>query len=166
MSRTVTVVRAVLALLWAGALVLVAGDGVPDAAAVLLATYPAIDVVASLLGRPGRALRVNAAIGVVAIVAVAVTAFGGDAGATLIAFGLWAAVSGALQLFVALSPARRGERRQLALVVSGGLSVIAGLGFVRAGGMDDASLVVLAGYMAFGAVLFLVSASRRGLVAS
>jgi uncharacterized membrane protein HdeD (DUF308 family) len=165
-------VRAVLALAWAVALVLAVGDEVPStssdvpiAAAFLLASYPAIDVVASIAGALGtdasaRVLRINAAIGVLAIVAIGVTAFGADAGATLAAFGAWAAVSGAIQLAVAVR-LRRTEGHQLPLIVSGGLSTIAGLAFVVSSGMEDAHLAGVGGYMALGAVLFLLSAHRR-----
>jgi uncharacterized membrane protein HdeD (DUF308 family) len=138
---------------------------VPVAAAALLASYPAIDVVASIAGARGTdasalALRVNAAIGVLAVVAIGVTAFGADAGATLAAFGAWAAVSGAIQLAVGVH-VRRTEGRQLPMIVSGGLSTIAGLAFVASSGMEDAHLASVGGYMALGAVLFLLSAHRR-----
>lgn len=170
--RRLAVVRAVLALLWAVAVLAAVGDdvprtgsAVPAAAAALLAAYPLIDVVASLLGAgaPGaarRALRVNAAVGVVAAGAVGLAAFGADAGATLAAFGAWAVVAGALQLAVALR--RRSTGRGLPMVLSGALSAVAGLGFVAAGGRAEADLRMLAGYMVAGAVFFLVWAARDG----
>jgi uncharacterized membrane protein HdeD (DUF308 family) len=170
--RRIAIVRAVLALVWAAALVIAVGDRVPStdsdvpiAAAALLASYPAIDVVASIaaaLGADadGRVLRINAAISALAIVAVGATAFGADAGATLAAFGAWAAVSGALQLAVAVHR-RRAEGRQLPMIISGGISTIAGFGFLAASGMDDAQLAGIGGYMALGALLFLLFAYRR-----
>jgi uncharacterized membrane protein HdeD (DUF308 family) len=169
--RRIAIVRAWLALVWAAALVIAVGDQVPStssdvpiAAAALLASYPAIDIVASIAGAPGtgasaRALRVNAAIGVLAVVAIGAAAFGADAGATLVAFGAWAAVSGAIQFAVAVH-LRRAEGRQLPMLVSGGLSTIAGLGFLASSGMDDAHLAGVGGYMALGAVLYLLSAHR------
>ena len=167
----IAIVRAVLALVWAAGLVIAVGDQVPStnsdvpfAAAALLASYPAIDVVASIaaaLGTDaaGRVLRINAAISALAIVAIGATAFGADAGATLAAFGVWAAVSGAIQLAVALHR-RRTEGRQLPMIVSGGLSTIAGVGFLATSGMDDANLASLGGYMALGALLYLLWAHR------
>jgi uncharacterized membrane protein HdeD (DUF308 family) len=167
----IAIVRAVLALAWAAALVIAIGDDVPStsshvpiAAAALLASYPAIDVVASIAGAlstdaSARALRVGAAISALAVVAIGVTAFGADAGATLAAFGAWAAVSGAVQLAVAVRR-RRAEGRQLPIIVSGGLSTIAGLGFLTSSGMDDAHLTRIGGYMALGAVLYLLWAHR------
>jgi hypothetical protein len=169
--RRIAVVRAVLALVWAAALVIAVGDDVPStssdvpiAAAALLASYPAIDVVASIaaaLGTDGsaRVVWVNAAISALAIVAIAVTAFGADAGATLAAFGAWAAVSGAIQFGVALHR-RWTESRQVPMIISGGLSTIVGISFVAASGRDDAQLATLGGYMAFGALLYLLFAYR------
>ena len=170
-SRRIAIVRAVLALVWAAALVIAVGDEVPStssdmpvAAAALLASDPAIDVVASIAGALGtgasaRVLRINAAISALAVVAIGVTAFGADAGATLVAFGSWAAVSGAIQLGVAVH-LRRTEGRQLPMIVSGGLSTIAGIGFIASSGMDDAHLATLGGYMALGALLYLLWAHR------
>jgi uncharacterized membrane protein HdeD (DUF308 family) len=164
-QRRVAVVRAVLALVWAAALVIAVGDRVPStssdvpvAAAALLASYPAIDVVASIVAAlatnaSGRLVRINAAISALAIAAVGTTAFGDDAGATLAAFGAWAAVSGALQLAIAVHR-QRAEGRQLPMIISGGISTIAGFGFLAASGMDDAQLAGIGGYMALGALLF------------
>jgi uncharacterized membrane protein HdeD (DUF308 family) len=169
--RRIAIARGVLALVWAAALVIAVGDHVPStdsdvpiAAAALLASYPAIDVVASIaaaLGADaaGRVLRINAAISALAIAAIGATAFGADAGATLAAFGAWAAVSGAIQLAVALHR-RRTEGRQLPMIVSGGLSTIAGIGFLATSGMDDAQLASVGGYMALGALLYLLWAHR------
>lgn len=169
--RRIAVARAVLALVWAAALVIAVGDRVPStdsdvpiAAAALLASYPAIDVVASTAAALGadaarRVLRINAAISALAIGAIGATAFGADAGATLAAFGAWAAVSGAIQLAVALRR-RRIEGRQLPMIVSGGLSTIAGISFLVTSGMHDANLASLGGYMALGALLYLLWAHR------
>jgi uncharacterized membrane protein HdeD (DUF308 family) len=170
-SRPIAIVRAVLALVWAAALVIAVGDQVPStssdvpvAAAALLASYPAIDVVASIAGAlttkaSARVLAINAAISALAIAAIAATAFGSDAGATLVAFGAWAAVSGAIQLGVAVHR-RRTQGRQLPMIVSGGLSTIAGIGFIASSGNDDAHLAALGGYMALGALLYLLWAYR------
>jgi uncharacterized membrane protein HdeD (DUF308 family) len=171
-QRRIAVGRAVLALVWAAALLIAVGDRVPStssdvpiAAGVLLASYPAIDVVSSIVGalRAGaaaRVLSVNAVIGVLAIGALAATAFGADAGAALAAFGAWAAVSGAIQFALAIG-VRRVQGRQLPMLVSGGVSTIAGLAFLASSGSDDAHLAGISGYMALGAVLFLLSARRQ-----
>jgi hypothetical protein len=169
--QRIAIVRAVLALAWAAALVIAVGDRVPStnsdvpiAAAALLASYPAIDVVASIAAlqgtdASGRVLRINAAISALAVAAIGAMAFGADAGATLAAFGSWAAVSGAIQLGVAVHRRRAGGR-ELPMIVSGGLSTIAGISFLATSGMDDANLASLGGYMALGALLYLLWARR------
>ena len=165
--QRIAIARAVLALVWAAAIVIAIGDRVPTTdtaipvvAAALLTAYPLIDVVASLasarLQEHGTALHVNAAISALAAVVVGATAFGSDAGAALAAFGAWAAVSGAMQFVLAL----RGSR-QVPMLISGGVSTLAGISFLSAAGMHDAHLAVLGGYMAVGAVLYLVSARSR-----
>lgn len=161
--RRIAVVRAVAALLWAAAFAIAVGDGVPSTgsdvpavAVALLVLYPLIDVIASLVD----ARRANAAISLLASVALAVATVGADAGAALVVFGAWAAVSGAIQLAVAVAHRRAGGR-ELPMIVSGGLSTLAGLSFVAASSADDAHLANLAGYAAFGAVLYLVWAMRR-----
>jgi uncharacterized membrane protein HdeD (DUF308 family) len=170
--QRIAVVRAVLALVWAAALLIVVGDEVPStspdlpiAAAALLATYPAIDVIASIAAAlstdaSGRLLRINVALSALAVVAIGAAAFGADDGATLVAFGAWAAVSGAIQFGVAVRR-RRAEERQLPMIVSGGLSTIAGISFLAASGMDDAHLATVGGYMALGALLYLLWAHRN-----
>ena len=169
--RRIAIVRAVLALVWAAALVIAVGHKVPStssdvpiAAAALLASYPAIDVVASIaaaLGTDasGRVLRINAAISALAVAAIGATAFGADAGATLVAFGAWAAVSGAIQLALAIRR-HRAQGRQFPLILSGGLSTIVGIAFIAVSGKDHVHLTIVAGYMALGALLFLLSALR------
>jgi hypothetical protein len=166
-SQRILIARAVLALIWAAAVVVAIGDRVPTtdveipvAAAALLAAYPLIDVVASLAGAHRRPhatlLRANAAISALAAVGIGATAFGADAAATLTAFGAWAVVSGAIQFVSAL----RGTR-QVPMLISGGLSTLAGISFLSAAGMHDAHLAILGGYMALGAVLYLVSTRRH-----
>ena len=169
-SRRIANIRAVLALAWA-ALIIAVGSDAPTTAsdlatgvAALLASYPLIDVVASIAGaRYDRTcrniLRVNAAISTAAVVAIAVTGFGFDAGAALVSFGAWAAISGALQFGVAIHR-RRSRGSQLPMIISAGLSTIAGLGFIAQSGGNDAHLTYIGGYMALGALLYLFSALR------
>ena len=172
-SGRIANIRAVLALAWAAAVLVAVGSDVPTTAsalaaglAALLASYPLIDVVASIAearhdGASRNVLRVNAAISTAAVVAIAVTGFGSDAGATFASFGAWAAISGAIQLSVAIHQ-RRSLGGQLPMIVSGGLSTIAGLGFIALSSGNDAHLTYIGGYMALGAVLYLLSAHRRG----
>ena len=167
--QRIAFVRAAFALVWAAALALAVGDKVPTTdsdipvgIALLLASYPLIDVIASIVGSrfaEPRVLRANAAVSSLAVIALAVTAFGSDAGSTLAAFGAWAVASGLILLGIAIHR-RRTEGRQVPLIVSGGLSTIAGVSFLAASGNDKAHLGMIAGYMALGAVLFIVWAVR------
>lgn len=153
-----TPARAAVALLWAVALVVSVGDRIPTtssdvtlAAALLLSAYPLIDAVASFV----EARWINGAISTLASAALAVATFAGDAGTTLLVFGVWAAASGAIQLGVALR-----RREGWPMIISGGLSTLAGLSFVAASAQDEANLAMLAGYAAVGAVLYLVATAR------
>lgn len=170
-GRRIATVRAGIALVWAVALVAAVGDRIPTtasevtvAAALLLSAYPLIDAVSSVVeasrsGRSAGVLWLNAAISAAAAAALTAATFAGDAGTTLLAFGAWATVSGALQLGVALHR-RRLDDRQWPMIVSGGLSTVAGLSFAAASTQDAAHLAELAGYAALGAVLYLVWAAR------
>ena len=170
-------VRAVVALVWAGLLVaaLSAGgaltpqESLPALAVALLILYPLIDVVASLLdarthrrtgtGRNATTQVANAAVSTVAAVAVAVTASHG-ADAVLRVFGVWAVLTGLVQLVLGLLRRRGGTPGQWPMILSGGISTLAGLGFTRMAARSELDLVPLAGYAAFGAVFFLLAAWR------
>jgi uncharacterized membrane protein HdeD (DUF308 family) len=169
--RRIAWVRAVVALAWAGGLVAALGgdpdaaDTVPTAAAVLLVAYPLIDVFSSAVEArespaSARVLPiVNALISLAASAGLAVAAATADAGTTLAVFGVWAIVSGAVQLGTA-AMRRRAGNRELPMIVSGAISTVAGLSFVAGSSQDVAHLTSLAGYAAFGAVLYLVWAAR------
>jgi drug/metabolite transporter (DMT)-like permease len=165
--RRIAQLRAVVALLWAGAVAIVAGDAgsdLPAGLAALVAVYPLIDVAASLReaalgGDRVRLLRINAAISLLATAGLAVAAFGSDTRAVLAVFGAWASVSGALQLANAIHRRRKGTR-ELPMLVSGALSTLAGISFIASSGMDDPTVTNLAGYAALGALLYLLWAYR------
>jgi uncharacterized membrane protein HdeD (DUF308 family) len=139
-----------------------AGETVPAAAAALLVAYPLIDVFSSVAEARERARVlpiVNALISLAASIGHAVAAATADAGAVLAVFGVWAIVSGAVQLGTAAMRRRAGSR-QLPMIVSGAISVVAGVSFVAGSSQDVAHLTNLAGYAAFGAVLYLIWAAR------
>jgi uncharacterized membrane protein HdeD (DUF308 family) len=78
--------------------------------------------------------------------------------AVLAVFGVWAALSGLLQLATAV---RRWKRvgAQWLMIVSGAQSAAAGTMFLRQAGAPEApSVADIAPYAAFGAFYFLVSA--------
>jgi uncharacterized membrane protein HdeD (DUF308 family) len=119
-------------------------------------------VVASLIdarGQQGSArqlLLAGAAASAVAAVALGVAATGTVADA-LAVFGIWAAISGAAQLVVALRR-RALLGNQWPLLLAGGVSVIGGIAFVIAAAGDDPQLNMLAIYAATGGVEFVIQA--------
>jgi uncharacterized membrane protein HdeD (DUF308 family) len=165
--RSLHLIRAAVSLVWVALLVatsasLESPDEPSTAAALLLIGYPLWDALATLLGGrlTGTALdrigTANVAIGLVATIAMAVAVLD-TVGSSLLVFGLWALVSGALQLAVAVRR-RRAVGAQWPMIISGGLSVLAGASIALSSGTDTSSLSTVAGYSAFGAFWFLVSA--------
>jgi uncharacterized membrane protein HdeD (DUF308 family) len=166
--RRIARLRAVIALVWAAAFAIAVGDDsgadLPVGLAALVTAYPVVDVVASLseatLGGPrSRVLQVSAAISTLAVAGLAGAAFGSDASAVLAVFGTWAFVSGAIQLANAIHRRRSGTR-EVPMIISGALSAIAGVSFIASSGAGEPRLTPIAGYAAFGALLFLLWAYR------
>ena len=139
------------------------GNAVPPAAAALLVAYPAWDAVANVIDarrsgglgtNPSQAF--NAAASTVVAVAVAV-ALGWGMHAVLAVFGVWAILSGLLQLATGVRRWQAGA--QWAMVLSGAQSALAGTHFiVKANGALTPGITDIAPYAAFGAIYFLVSA--------
>jgi uncharacterized membrane protein HdeD (DUF308 family) len=154
------IVRGIIAVVWAGAFAAVSGH-LTAAAITLLVIYPAIDVAASVYDAvkdraTGLATTqwVNAVVSTAALIGLAV-AGSRDNAWVLHAFGVWATVSGLIQLFVTL---RRRQQfgTQWAMLISGGLSTLAGIAFNVAAGAHDPKLSMLSGYALLGGILFLV----------
>jgi uncharacterized membrane protein HdeD (DUF308 family) len=133
-------------------------------AAVLLIAYPAWDALANYadaaatggLGR-NRIQSINAIVSLITALAVALTLPKGM-NSVLAVFGVWAILSGLLQLGTGL---RRWKSHgaQWAMILSGGQSALAGAFFiVQAQGPMTPSIGTIAGYAAVGAIYFLVSA--------
>ncbi|MBE7204151.1 MAG: DUF308 domain-containing protein [Parafilimonas terrae] len=139
------------------------GKAMPPAVAVLLVAYPAWDAAANVIdarrsgglaANPSQAL--NAAASTVVAVAVAV-ALGSGMHAVLAVFGVWAILSGLLQLATGVRRWQAGA--QWAMVLSGAQSALAGGHFiVKANGAVTPAITDIAPYAAFGTVYFLVSA--------
>ena len=154
--------RAAVSAAWVAA-ALTVGKTMPPAAAVLLVAYPAWDAVANLLdaqrsggltANPPQAL--NAAASSVVALAVAL-ALGWSLNAVLAVFGVWAVLSGLLQLATGIR--RWSAGAQWAMVLSGAQSALAGGFFVKlAAGATIPGIADVAPYAAFGAFYFLVSA--------
>jgi uncharacterized membrane protein HdeD (DUF308 family) len=166
--RNLYFARAAVSAVWV-TLVLVVASGVTTASApttaavILLSIYPLWDAVAVFLD--ARATR-NAPSHLAQYVGIAVSlaatagvliALGVGLTATLIVFGVWASLSGAIQLFLALRR-RRPIGGQWPMIISGGLSVLAGISFILTASAPRTGLTTLAGYSAFGAFWYLVAA--------
>jgi uncharacterized membrane protein HdeD (DUF308 family) len=156
-------VRAGFSFLWVAA-ALTVGREMPAVSAALLIVYPAWDAVANLLdaSRSGGLTAngtqaFNAAASTVMTIAVAV-ALTISMNFVLAAFGLWAILSGVLQLSTAV---RRWKTSggQWAMILSGGQSALAGAFFLFQARMPEVpSIANVAGYAGFGAIYFLVTA--------
>jgi uncharacterized membrane protein HdeD (DUF308 family) len=152
-------VRAAVAVVWAGAVFLLAGDGIGPLLAALLVLYPLLDVAALVRdartqepsGRP--VVLLNVALSTLAAIAVGVAATSGTT-AVLRVWGVWAIVAGATQLVVGIVRRRGGG--QVPMMLSGGLSVLVGGSFLS----GAADLRSVAGYAVAGAVFFAISALR------
>ncbi|SEW14298.1 hypothetical protein [Luteibacter sp. 329MFSha] len=158
--------RAVVAFAWVALVVLVSNLGAPSVVGyALLLLYPAWDALANLIdaGRngglsknPGQ--RLNLVVSLVTVVALAIAlASKGNAGGLLV-FGVWALLSGALQLFVGIQ--RRKLGGQVFMMISGGQSVLAGVFMAMQAFGDAPTIDKLAPYAAFGGFYFLLAALR------
>ncbi|MDH2382511.1 DUF308 domain-containing protein [Bradyrhizobium sp. CER78] len=154
--------RAVFSIAWVAAAVLFSAQAGP--AAFLLVIYPAWDGVANLadarvngglIANPSQTL--NAVVSAITALAV-IVAVGHSSYAVLAVFGIWAILSGVLQL---VTGARRWRDygAQWAMILSGAQSALAG-GYMisRSIGTVAPTILDVAPYAGFGAFYFLLSA--------
>lgn len=155
--------RAALSVVWV-ALAFIIGQHVTAIGAALLIVYPVWDALANYvdMSRSGGMQKnftqgfnvfASAAIAIAVIVVLYV-----HASSVLDVFGVWAVMSGLLQLATAV---RRRKRfgAQWAMILSGGQSALAGVLFIaQAHAAVPAPIVKVAGYAGVGAIYFLVSA--------
>lgn len=165
--RSLYLIRVAFSLIWVALVVttsasLVSADKPTVIAAVLLVIYPLWDVIATLLehrmagtGSMDRAGGINVTLGL-ATAAVMTAAVFSTIATALLVFGIWALLSGAIQLVMAIRR-RRTVGAQWPMVISGGQSVLAGASFAAMSASETSSLSGVAGYSAFGAFWFLVS---------
>lgn len=165
--RSLHLIRVAFSLIWVALVLttsasLVSADKPTAIAAALLIVYPLWDVIATLLERqlagPGSTSRVgavNMALGLATTAGMVIAAFSVVRTALLV-FGVWALLSGAVQLVVAVRR-RRTVGAQWPMMISGAQSVLAGATIAAGSASATSSLSTVAGYSAFGAFWFLVS---------
>ena len=157
--------RGLLAIAWSAVFAAPSGSlttAVTVGAGVLLVLYPLIDVGGSLIdarsqhGSARQLLLADAAVSTVAAAALGVAATGSVANVFAV-FGVWALISGAAQLVVALR--RRAQLgNQWPMLLAGGVSTIAGVAYIIVSGANHPSLMPLVIYTATGGVEFVVQA--------
>lgn len=133
-------------------------------AAFLLVIYPLWDAVANLVdARVNGGLKANPSqtlnmvVSVVTTLAV-IVAIGNSTYAVLGVFGVWAILSGLLQLYTGVRRWRR-YGAQWVMILSGGQSALAGAFMIsRALGTASPTILDIAPYVGFGAFYFLLSA--------
>lgn len=159
--RSYYLTRAVFSFAWIAAAISLSGQ--PAVAAILLAIYPFWDALANLVdarasgglaANPSQAL--NAVVSTITTIAV-VVALGSSMYAVLAVFGVWAILSGLLQLYTGVRRWRR-YGAQWVMILSGGQSTLAG-GFMISQSLGTASPTILdiVPYAGFGAFYFLLS---------
>ncbi|WP_405765104.1 DUF308 domain-containing protein [Actinacidiphila glaucinigra] len=165
--RSLHLIRVVFSLIWVALVFttsasLVSTDRPTVSAAVLLAVYPLWDAIATLLerrlagtGSANRVSTVNMGLDLASTAGMTIAVFS-TIGTALLVFGVWALLSGAVQLVVAIRR-RRTVGAQWPMVISGGQSVLAGATIAAGSASATSSLSTVAGYSAFGAFWFLVS---------
>lgn len=158
--------RAGVAFAWVALVVLLSQLGAPAfVAGTLLVIYPLWDAVANIIdvrrngglrANPGQQFNAAVSLATAAALVVALV-LAGNKGA-LFVFGVWALLSGVLQLAVGIQ--RRKLGGQVFMMISGAQSALAGVVMgIRAFG-EPRSIAELAPYAAFGGVYFLLAALR------
>jgi uncharacterized membrane protein HdeD (DUF308 family) len=162
--RTLYFVRAAFSIVWVSLIFLFAKSS-PALTAALLLLYPAWDVVATLgdirANRGSGSLLpqyVNIGVGSLATLAVGLALRSGLP-AVLVVYGVWAGLTGLIQLLLGLRR-RRQLGGQWPMMLSGGQSVLAGTSFIVMAHAPRMGIANLAGYSAFGAFYFLLAALR------
>ncbi len=161
--RNLYFTRTVVQLLWAGILLATAVSH-PTLAAALLVVYPLWDVACTVYdlrasarsaANPPAAQYVNAALGTLAAIGIALTVFRSPQQAVVI-FGVWAFAAGVAQLAVGLVR-RSAMGGQWPMILSGLQSAAAGLLFIAGGLHGTKHIQDLGGYAVLGGVYFLIA---------
>lgn len=162
--RTLYFTRAAFSIVWVVLVAALAKTNV-TIATILFIIYPAWDALATFFdirANPPSANKtpqyVNIAISIITTVAVIIALQKGIPEA-LIVFGAWAILTGLIQLILGLRR-RKQLGAQWPMIISGGQSMLAGVSFVIMAHAPNQGITTLAGYAAFGAFYFLLTAFR------
>ena len=162
--RTLYFTRAAFSIVWILLVTTLASTNA-SVAMILFIIYPAWDVIATFLdikSNPPSANRipqyVNVAIGIITTIAVSIALQKGIAEA-LVVFGIWAILTGLIQLILGLHRRKQLEG-QWPMIISGGQSMLAGVSIFLEAHTPGTGVNTLAGYAAFGAFYFLLAAYR------
>lgn len=156
--------RAIFSIIWV-ILVAMFSKESAEIATLLLIIYPAWDVLGTLIdirANQGKSSKVpqyvNAVISIITTIAVGIAIRKGVPEA-LIVFGIWAIATGAIQLILGIRR-RKLLGGQWPMIISGGQSVLAGVSFIILAHDPTKGVFSLAGYAAFGAFYYLLTAFR------
>jgi len=156
--------RAIFSIIWVILVAMFSKKSV-EIATLLLIIYPAWDVIGTLIdirANQGKSSKVpqyvNAVISIITTIAVGIAIRKGVPEA-LIVFGIWAIATGAIQLILGIRR-RKLLGGQWPMIISGGQSVLAGVSFIILAHDPTKGVFSLAGYAAFGAFYYLLTAFR------
>lgn len=162
--RILYFVRAAFSIIWV-TLVFIFANTSTSLAHALLIIYPAWDVLGTFIdiranrgGSSQAPQYANAAISTLTTGAVAIALQKGIPEA-LIVFGIWAILTGAIQLILGLRR-RKSLGGQWPMIISGGQSMIGGASFILLAHDPKMGISSLAGYAAFGAFYYLLAGFR------
>ncbi len=164
--RTLYFTRAAFSIIWVLLVSFLAKTNA-TAATILFIIYPAWDALATFFdikANPGATNKtpqyVNMGISIITTIVVIFVLQKGIPEA-LITFGAWAWLTGLIQLILGLRR-RKQMGGQWPMILSGGQSMLAGGSFIYMAHEPNQGITTLAGYAAFGAFYFLLSAFRLG----
>jgi hypothetical protein len=161
--RRLYFVRVLISLLWVSTIYWLSSSQASGLlVALTLAAYPTIDAIAGMVDNrinPSPLLkwmlRGNLVAGLVA--ALAILSVSSDLSSEIRVFGLWAVISGAIQLALGISR-QWSLKGQWLIIVSGAGSIVGGLAFLGLSGLTSSGLQALSQYSIGGAVFYLLTA--------
>ncbi len=164
--RTLYFTRVAFSVLWIILVVTVAKTN-NSLAMFLFVLYPAWDAIATYIDIKANSpltnktpQYVNMAISIITAIVVGVALQSGIP-QTLMVFGVWASLTGLIQLILGLRRRKQMEG-QWPMIISGAQSMLAGGFIIATAHAPNQGIASLAGYSAFGAFYFALAAIRLG----